>query len=498
MPRFKDSNNRQNMILPVNLSEQLIPGTFEHTSCIVIDKLDLSKLENKYNNDEVGAKAYHPAVLLKIIINAYAKGITTSRGIEELCNENITFMAISGDTRPDHSTIADFVTSMQNEISDIFVDILVICGQCDLIGGEVFALDGCKLSSNSGKEWSGTFKELENKKKKLKKTLETIIARHKESDKIEVKEKLIKSKKRIQDKIDKITDFVLRKKPKMGSRGREIKSNITDNESAKMHSPHGMIQGYNGMSLADNKHQVVIHADAFGNVSESEYMPAVLDEACENLKMSKRKNFSMVGKTFLADANYFSEKNCEYLFENKIDGYIPDKGFRKRDPRFPEKQEESRKRNKYIIEDFTYNKEKECYFCARDRELRLTQKNKKHHEYRGDIYEAKVEDCKNCIDQHKCLKRPSKRRTLFIIKKILNRTYSSKMVKKIDTEKGRDIYSQRMGIVEPVFANITYHKKMNRFLLRGRSKVRIQWMLYNIVHNIGKIARYGNLEAVKC
>ncbi len=71
-------------------------------------------------------------------------------------------------------------------------------------------------------------------------------------------------------------------------------------------------------------------------------------------------------------------------------------------------------------------------------------------------------------------------------------------MEKKDTEKGRDIYSQRMGIVETVFANITYHEKMNRVGLRGRVKVRIKWILYNIVHNIGKIAKYGNLEAAKC
>ena len=125
-------------------------------------------------------------------------------------------------------------------------------------------------------------------------------------------------------------------------------------------------------------------------------------------------------------------------------------------------------------------------------------KNIKFHEYRGNRYEASVLDCKKCIKQYKCLNCQAKKRSLFVIKKILNRTYSSKMVKKVDTKNGRDIYSQRMGIVEPVFANITYHKKMNRFHLRSRVKVRTQWILYNLVHNIEKIAKYGKLEAALC
>jgi transposase len=82
MPRFKNTEEKQNMFLPFNLSKQLIPGTFEYTSNIVINKLDLSEIKSKYNNDIKGAKAYPPKILLKIIINAYAKGIISSRKIE--------------------------------------------------------------------------------------------------------------------------------------------------------------------------------------------------------------------------------------------------------------------------------------------------------------------------------------------------------------------------------------------------------------------------------
>lgn len=65
------------------------------------------------------------------------------------------------------------------------------------------------------------------------------------------------------------------------------------------------------------------------------------------------------------------------------------------------------------------------------------------------------------------------------------------MAEKIDTENGRNIYHQRMAIVEPTFANIRYMKRLDRFALRGRLKVNIQWVLYCMVHNIGKIANYS-------
>jgi IS5 family transposase len=65
------------------------------------------------------------------------------------------------------------------------------------------------------------------------------------------------------------------------------------------------------------------------------------------------------------------------------------------------------------------------------------------------------------------------------------------MAAKIDSEKGKKIYSQRIAIVEPVFANIRTHKGMNRFTLRGKVKVNIQWLMYCMIHNIGKIVNYG-------
>jgi IS5 family transposase len=65
------------------------------------------------------------------------------------------------------------------------------------------------------------------------------------------------------------------------------------------------------------------------------------------------------------------------------------------------------------------------------------------------------------------------------------------MVEKIESEQGRSIYQKRMAIVEPVFANLRIHKRLDRFTLRGKIKVNIQWMLYCMVHNIEKIANYG-------
>jgi hypothetical protein len=256
---------------------------------------------------------------LKIILNSYAKSVVSSRGMETLCRENVLFIAISGDNTPDNTTIATFISRMENEIIEIYRQVLLICAQLDLVGGEIFALDG----------------------------------------------------------------------------------------------------------------------------------------------------------------------------------YIPDHGFRTRDPRYPERKEERKKRVKYHQEDFSYNEKDGCYYCPMGKRLTRKRRNILFHGYRGDRYAASILDCRACVNHYRCLNSQAKFKALFVTIKPKKKTWSVKMMEKIDTEHGRDMYAKLMGIVEPVFAHIIYQKKLNRFTLRGLAKVKIQWLLFMPMHNIQKINRYGKGEIKK-
>jgi hypothetical protein len=107
-------------------------------------------------------------------------------------------------------------------------------------------------------------------------------------------------------------------------------------------------------------------------------------------------------------------------------------------------------------------------------------------------YLASELDCKACRLRSQCLReKKTKRRTLNVPMGRVAGNLTKKMAEKIDTKEGRDRYHQRIAIVEPVFANIRHMKRLNRFTLRGKIKVNIQWVLYCMVHNLEKIANYG-------
>ena len=492
MGKFRNTEPSQGLILSVNLKDQIIEGSFEHTLSVLLEKekIDLSKLILKYQNDEIGRKAYNPKILLKIILFAYYKGITSSREIESACKTNLTFMALAENEKPDHSTIANFISSMDKEVKYIFEQIVLICFELGLIKSGTLAIDGCKISSNASKEWSGTITELETKREKIKEKIREIMEEHKNSDS---EENITKRIDKLNRKMNKITDFLSNNEKKMGKRKHEKQSNITDNDSSKMKTSHGVLQGYNGVAVADSENQIIIEAEAFGDGQEYDLLKPMI-EGAGNILNKMNKNIS--DTKILADNGYFKESNLEYLTEKNIDAYIPDQNARKRDPKFETRDRHREEKNerdykRYIEKDFTYNTDKDEYICPNGETLRHWGGFTNGHSY-GRRYGTKKSSCSACPLKSNCISENQNRRDLNIYDGV-NIPETKKMREKIDSPQGRKIYSKRMSIIEPIFGNIRFNKGLNYFSLRTKAKVNIQWLLWCMVHNIEKIVTKGKI-----
>jgi transposase len=471
-------------------------------SHLIDHELDLSVFSKRYNNDETGAPAWNPAVLLKIVLFAYSRGVISSRKIAQYCDEHMIFMALSADSHPHFTTIADFISTMHDEIIVLFRNVLLICSEMKLIDGSMFAIDGCKLPSNASKEWSGTKNDLLKKKEKIEKTLRSIVKQHKTRDGKEAGGPLTDQShahqiKKLKAKVRKLDRWLRTNEDKQGQHGRTLKSNITDNESAKMKCSHGVVQGYNGLAVVDAKHQIVVYGEAFGSGQEYELLSPVIQGAKENLQAIGKKETALKGKTVIADTGFSCEKNLEMLDAEGINAYIPDNYYRKRDPRFVTAKHHHKERKQYGRDSFTFDPRKKEYICPAGKRLHKTQSNMAiHGRFIGNQYRAFVRDCKRCRLRKHCIRgKGIKLRTLFIATGLKTVSHMSRMIEKIDTVQGRYIYSRRMGIVEPVFGNIRGAKQLNRFTLRGKKKVNVQWLLFTMVHNIGKICRYGEQKA---
>jgi transposase len=498
MAKFKRYDYSQKVLIPVSLQEQLVPGSLAFAIHTLIEtRMDMSVFEGNYKNDATGRSAYDPKILLKVVLLGYARGLISSRDIERACCENVTFMALSGNQRPDHSTIAAFVSSMKDQILPLYCDILLVCEQENLLGGTFFALDGLKLSSNASKQSSGTVADLKKKRRKIQQKVKRLLKDQIDADKddddnfptLSNREQQID---KLQKQADRIEKWLKQNDAKIGVNKKELHSNVTDNDSAKMYTAHGTVQGYNAQALVDSKHQVIVHGEAIGKGLDNDNLAPVVDGAKKNLeRIGKGKDY-FEGKILTADSSYHSVTNIAKCNEEKLDAYIPDNKFRNGDKRFATRVGYRPRSKKFTFADFQYDGGKDEYMCPNGKRLKPLVKSGRHKGKLLRVYRSRQKDCRRCQLRAKCLQnKDAKRRHLTYYADASGNNISQAMVKKIETQKGRKIYPQRIAIVEPVFANIGVHKRMNKFSLRGKIKVNIQWLLYCMVHNIEKVANYG-------
>jgi len=484
--RTSDVEAGQGLFLTVNLQKQLLPDSFEYMlNEIIGTKIDLGIFDKKYKNDITGASAVPPSVLLKLIIYGYHNGCISSRKIYELNNNNIIAKALTGDMEIHWTTIADFISGNKEAVKETFAQVLMYCNELGLIGGENFAVDGLRLPSNASIDMSGTEEQLKKRLAVCQKMATKHIERHARKDAqgasdVQTKEQFERRQKQLNRRIEKIKDFLEKMKKKEGRDGKEIQSNVTDNESAMIHSSKGFIQGYIGIAVSDQKSQVITSAQAFGNANETEYLPEMLDLNCENLEKAGVNAEEGKKITVLADPNYYSEDNFQACQERGVEAVIPDSQAKRRIG--PDGQ------NRYDVDDFKYDEAEDCYECPNGKKLEY-KRTTEQGGVEGKVYQASLTDCKSCPKFSKCSWSKKEQselnqgKALRIVESNKQGSLCREMRKKLETVEYQDKYADRIQIVEPVFADIRYCKGLNRFTLRGKEKVNIQWLLYCMVHN---------------
>jgi transposase len=506
MPRFKPVDHGL-QFLAVDLSLQLHPGSFEYALHHLIEhEIDLSEIEARYANEEVGAWAYDPRVLLKIVLLAYSRGIVSSRSMEAACCRDVQFMAISGNSAPHFSTLANFVSGLGEAIGKIFAQVLAICDRQGLIGRQMFAIDGVKLPSNASKANSGKRKDFMRQVEKMEKAIEQILAKQRAADAgaaeawLEAKTK--RRLERLQAEAAKLREW-LKEHPhdRKSAKGKARLSNLTDNESAKMPTDKGVIQGYTGVAAVDEKNQIIVQAQAHGTGSEQELL-LPLTEAIQPIAEPHT--------LLCADSGYHSEENLKALEAKGIEAFIPDHLYRQRDPRYAGQQEHTAKPEALWDKsdkppekpklfqpcDFKVAPDQSHCICPAGKRLYRNGGNCNIGGRQAIKFTGAQRDCQNCPKRAQCLRHPQRtmvRQVAILLGKHAKaqEKASERMKRKIDTEKGREMMARRFATVEPVFGNLRANKRLNRFTLRGRQKVDGQWKLYCLVHNIEKLANNG-------
>jgi hypothetical protein len=260
-----------------------------------------------------------------------------------------------------------------------------------------------------------------------------------------------------------------------------------------------VIQGYTGVAAVDAKHQIIVCAQAHGSGSEQEVLMPVVEEI---------KPILCQGSVLTADAGYHSEDNLKQLADRSIDALIADNGMRARDERFADQDQHKAKPDplwdKTAVKkksalfgptDFTYDEEARVCICPAGEFLYQNGSQVVIGGREGVKFTGAKRVCAPCPVRDQCLRHPDRtavRQVVFFTSKSHKlESHSARMRRRIDSPQGRLRYGQRFATVEPVFGNLRHNKKMDRFTLRGRTKVDGQWKLFCLVHNIEKLAHQG-------
>lgn len=180
---FKEYNQSQDQLFPSSLSDSIDKDHIARLINTVIDDMDTLSIESMYASR--GQRAYHPKMLLKLLVYGYSMGLTSSRKLADKCSEDIVFMWLSGRTTPDFRTIADFRKEKLLDVKTIFQHVLELCMDLGLVRCGTIALDGTKFQANASRNKAIYRKALNKRKERLGEQIDAILKEAEELDRQE-------------------------------------------------------------------------------------------------------------------------------------------------------------------------------------------------------------------------------------------------------------------------------------------------------------------------
>jgi transposase len=474
---LRSYDQEQMFLLPPSLSEWIRQNHPARVFSEIIDRLDTTTFRQ---TKEEGRPAYHPKMMIKVLLWGYATGIRSSRKIEERLEQDVVFMWLAGLEKPDFRTLCLFRTNNKEALENIFTDVIVVAQSMGMATLGLVALDGSKVRANCGID---TFKKLENWRetlKEAKREAQRIIREaediDEEEDRIHGEDKrgdeLPKEIEKVKDRMKKMEELI-KGAHEMGKED-QARVSLTDTEASFMHKGNTSIPAFNAQ-LAVTEDQLIVYADVTAEpVDVNQTKKAV--EGME--KTAKEKP-----KIVVADTGYGGGENLRYLEDNKIDGYIPSEDER----HIGSKKRQKAREHLFEKEMFIYDAHEDKYTCPHGETLRpvaRSQFKSKYSKREVTTYRTERGTCAACPMREKCT-------TNIKLGRAITRDgyeeYRERMKGKLNTPEGRLIYGKRKCLVEPVFGQIKTRNGFSQFLLRGLEKVRLEWKIAAIAHNLLKI-----------
>lgn len=420
---FRAYEPDQLLLLPPSLSDWVPEGHLARFVSDVVDELDLEGIEGSYE-EERGQPPYHPRMMVKVLMYAYATGVYSSRRIARQLSDSVAFRYLGAGNSPDFRTLNAFRSRHGEALSGLFGQVLRMCSRAGLVKLGTVAVDGTKIKASASKHKAMSYGRMKEAEEALQAQGEELLRRAEEADRQEdelygadkrgdeLPEELAHRESRLKKIREAKAALEQEAREKAAAEGKDpekakprsgAQRNFTDSESRIQKTSDGFIQGYNAQIAVDAHAQVIVAQHVTSAAPDvEELMPAV----------------SAIGRVLgqrpakvLADAGYWSEQNLQALATRGIDAYVAPRRYKHSEPLPPAP--------------------------------------------RGRI--------PNSLSA------------------------KDRMQRKLQTLAGRAIYAARMILPEPVFGQIKAARGFRQFLRRGLTAVGQEWALICTTHNLLKL-----------
>jgi transposase len=468
------------LLSPSNIFD-LLPDDHE---CFIysrlFDQLDTAAIEKLYSDK--GQHAYHPRLIVSILIYAYSRGTFSSREIERRCKEDLSFMFIVQMGCPNFRVLSDFRKDHTTFFHDCFKQTVKLALDLKLASLGHISLDGSKFKSDSSKYKAMSYQHLKAKEQQLTQEIEALVAQAKRCDHEEDQAYQDKTGYEIpedlkykQERLDKISAAkkALEQREKSINPGKVIDDkkqiSFADTDARIMGKKGDFDYRYNAQISVDADFQIIVGQHISLNANDkNEVLPAF--EALQ-------ETIGRLPDIISLDNGYMSGDNLDALEKSTVNAYIATDRGEKQNPISLDGSE-----RKLTKADFTYHEVDNTFTCPGEQTLTLLRKSKD-----GDqVYQGSADVCASCSYQSRCCesKKGEARTIRTDDKEPLRQAMNAKMAK----QESKDIYSRRKVIVEPVFGQLK-NSGFRGFSLRGKEKVAGEFSLLCATHNIKKIVK---------
>ena len=470
----------QRLLFPPNIFD-LLPK--DHECFLYADlfkQIDTSRLECLYNVK--GQNAYHPKLIVSILIFAYSQGVFSSRKIQKRCNEDLTFMYIAQMNCPNFRVLSDFRKDHGEFFQDCFKQTVKLALELKLASLGHISMDGTKLKANTSKHKAMSYGRLKEREQALCAEIDDLIKKAKRCDQEE--DKVYKEKTGYevpedltfkQDRLAKIqaAKQALEEREALLNPGKAIEDkkqiSFADTEARIMGKKGCFDYAYNAQISVDADLQIIVgqHVSQHAN-DKQEVEPAL---------QALKDTVGRIPDKTRVDNGYWSGSNLQAFEQRDIDAYIAtDKGEKSH------KTALDTSNRKLVKADFEYQEADNIFICPNGQTLAMISESKDG----SRVYQGRAEVCDVCPLKSRCCE--SKKGHARTINADNKEPLRQDMRRKMETPLAQAVYKQRKVIVEPVFGQIK-NNGFRCFSVRGKAKVAGEFSMVCTAHNFKKIVK---------